>query len=113
MQVMANGPTQSTLCGLEKQNEAYYAEAILYLRSYLWPVKDHLPTSDAKLWEMLEGRTAEYFQAVEIRECTISEGKEHKKHFLTENRERSNYVALDYTQRLGAIENENGEVNGI
>ena len=62
---------------------------------------------------MPDGRAAEYFQAVKIMGSDTAQGKELRRHFLTERRGRTNNAALDYTMRLDATESENGEVNGI
>ena len=79
----------------------------------MWQVEFHRPISDAALCEMFEWRAAGYFHAANIGGSAISKRKGPKRHFVTENRYRDNYAALDYTHRLGAIGNENGEVDGI
>ena len=58
-------------------------------------------------------RAMKYFQAVKIRGHDISKGGELKGNFLVEKRERANYAALDYMQRLEIIEDAAGETNGV
>ena len=44
---------------------------------------------------------------------TEAQGIELKRHFLTDNRERPNYAALDYTHRLDVVGGENRESTGL
>ena len=80
---MENEPSRATLRDLQIPTEAYYAAVIAYMYNYIWQIEDFPPSIDAKLWEMMSGRAAEYFQAVEIRGNAISTGGELKENFLT------------------------------
>ena len=93
--------------------EAYYAEVTTYANNYIWKKDDFSPSRDAKLWEMMSGRAAEYFQAVKIRGNAISTGKELKSNYLIGKRERSYYSALDHMHRLEIIEAAAWETKGI
>ena len=110
---MANEPTHATLRDLEMPKDDYYAASTQYLNNYLWPIEDHFPAIDAELWKMTDSRAREYFQSVKIRDNAISEGKEPKRNFSTENRERANYTALHYMKRLDAVEDTDRETKGI
>ena len=95
---MADETTRDTLCDVDAPSEAYYAAVSQYLKNYMWQIGDHCPTSDAKLWEIFDGRAAEYLQAIKIRDSSTSTGREIKRNFLTESRGRGKYAALDYAQ---------------
>ena len=72
---MANVPTQATLCGLEKPNEAFCESATQCELIYLWQVEGRLRMRDAELWEMIARRATEYFQAVKIRDMPKRRGR--------------------------------------
>ena len=76
---MANGPTQATLCDIEKQNDAYYAEVAQYVSRYRRQVADRLQASDSELWKMFGRHTVEYFQSVKNRGPAKAQGKELKR----------------------------------
>ena len=67
-------------------NDAYYAEVAQYLNNYIWRIADRLPTSDGKLWESFEGRTADYPDAAKIRGPSTSTGKGIKRNCIPGNR---------------------------
>ena len=62
---------------------------------------------------MTGSHAAEYIRSVKIRDNAVSTGEDMRRNCLTRNRERANYAALGYAQRLETIEDAAGETKGI
>ena len=91
---MANEPTQATLNDLDKPLEARYIAGTQYINKYLYQIEHYPPKSDAKIWKMMAGRTAEYYHSIKIRGAAAAQGEELNRHCQTDMLKRK-YAARD------------------
>ena len=110
---MAKGPAQSALFYLEMTHEPYYAAVAQYMSNYLWKIEDPHRQVCQTMEHDEPPRRGISPRLQDQGQCHIRTKRTEKKPPNGKTRERANYSARDYMQRLGIVEDAAGETNGI